>query len=230
MDEKLYGGLTLTEVAESFESLLVRDLAQDLLTERKIVGMLEGLEEGQRVESPEEELAFSYEGQVAGIDEQGTYQVGMDGHRHDAAPSYVLEVAALRVKELEEQVRELGEDAKYHLGREQEAGGPGKVSFSFQSGKLGIRFTGLGGHGEALDLTEEETEALYKFLTHARRVREQAKLRAEALARGEVSVYVQRYVDETGEPRYLTGDEIDPSKLDENGMVSFTVTTQPPKV
>jgi hypothetical protein len=79
MDEKLYGGLSLTEIAEGFESPLVRVLAQDLLTERKIVGMLEGLE------------------------------------------GYVLGIAALRVKELEAQVLELEEDAKYHLGREQEA-------------------------------------------------------------------------------------------------------------
>lgn len=108
-------------------------------------------------------------------------------------------------------------------GRQVDAG---KVGLAFQAGQLRVGFTNFEEDSELI-LSEGETETLFNFLSGARRRREQALLRQEAIARGEMAVRVQRFVDENGEPRYLVGEEIDNSKLDENGMISVTATTRP---
>jgi hypothetical protein len=108
-------------------------------------------------------------------------------------------------------------------GRQVDAG---RAHLAFQAGQLRVGFTNFEEDSELI-LSEEETETLFHFLSSARRRREQALLRQEAIARGEMVVRVQRFVDENGEPRYLVGEEIDASKLDENGMVSVTATTKP---
>jgi hypothetical protein len=102
----------------------------------------------------------------------------------------------------------------------------GQARLSFQAGQLRVGFTNFDSDLD-LTLSEEETEILFSFLSNARRRREQALLQEEAIARGEKVVRIQRFVDENGEPRYLVGEEIDDSKLDENGMISVTATTRP---
>jgi hypothetical protein len=98
MNNKSYNGLTLTEITENFDSTLIKNLAHDLLVEKRLN---KDLIEGQIAE-PEEELEFTYQNQKVGIDKFGTYQIGLDGNRHDATPNYVLQIANLRITELEE--------------------------------------------------------------------------------------------------------------------------------
>lgn len=84
--------------------------------------------------------------------------------------------------------------------------------FSFRDGKLRV---------DNLTLSVEDTEALYRFLSTARRLHDHA-----LQCQGETVVYVQRFVAEAGEPCFIVGDTIDSSKLDENDMVSFMATAR----